>query len=379
MRFGFVSTMEGMAWGGSEELWSQAALRLAAAGHSVRANVAHWEPLSPRVTALEAGGCRIATRQIGRSLKAKAKVRQLVGQGYKPPHHLLLEQWLAAESGEQIVISQGANFDALSILAMELCAERGIPYSLVTQANSEIWWPEDALVSKLVTLFENARRAYFVSHGNLELFRRQFGVALANAAVVSNPFIVPYDANPPWPDDRNVIRLACVARMDPLAKAQDVILRTLALDHWRARADRFKVSFAGTGPFEQGIRRFTKDLGLTNVEFLGFISDIRDVWASHHALLLPSRHEGLPLALIEAMMCHRPAIVTDVPGNAELVEDDVTGFVVQSPCVAALDAALERLWARRADLRGMGNAAGVAVRERVPADPVGVFVNCLLE
>lgn len=379
MKFGFVSTMEGMAWGGSEELWSQAALRLAAAGHRVRANVAHWEPLSPRVTALEAGGSRIATRRIGRSLKARAKVRQLVGQGYKPPHHLLLEQWLTAESGEQVVISQGANFDALSILTMELCAEHDISYSIVTQANSEIWWPEDALVSKLVGLFENARRTYFVSNGNLELFRRQFGVSLSNAVVVSNPFIVPYDANPPWPDDERVIRLACVARMDPLAKAQDVILRTLALDHWRARADRFRVSFAGTGPFEQGIRRFAKDLGLTNVDFPGFISDIRDVWANHHALLLPSRHEGLPLALIEAMMCGRPAVVTDVPGNAELVEDDVTGFVVQSPCVAALDAALERVWNRRAELRTMGAAAGVAVRKRVPADPVGVFVDRLLE
>lgn len=378
MKFGFVSTMEGMAWGGSEELWSQAALRLAGAGHSVRANVAHWEPLSPRVTALEAGGCRIFTRRIGRSLKAKAKVRQLVGQGYKPPHRLLLEHWLAAESGEQIVISQGANFDALSILTMELCAERDIPFSIVTQANSEVWWPEDALVSKLVSLFENARRTYFVSNGNLELFRRQFGVKLANAVVVSNPFIVPYDANPPWPVD-DVIRLACVARMDPLAKAQDVILLTLALDHWRARADRLRVSFAGTGPFEQGIRRFASDLGLTNVDFSGFISDIQDVWRTHHALLLPSRHEGLPLALIEAMMCGRAAIVTDVPGNAELVEDGRTGFVVQSPCVAALDAALERVWASRAELRRMGEAAGVAVRERVSADPVGVFVERLLE
>ena len=43
------------------------------------------------------------------------------------------------------------------------------------------------------------------------------------------------------------------------------------------------------------------------------------------------------------------------------------------------DAALERVWHRRADLRTMGAAAGVAVRERVPADPVGVFVDRLLE
>jgi glycosyltransferase involved in cell wall biosynthesis len=370
--------MEGMAWGGSEELWSQAALRLAAAGHSVRANVAHWEPLSPRVTALEAGGCPIATRRIGRSLKAKAKVRQLVGQGYKPPQRLLLERWLAEVSDEQVVISQGANYDALSVLAMEICAERGIPYSIVTQANSLVWWPEDAIVDHLAGLFQGARRAFFVSRGNSELFERQFGVELSNSLVISNPFTVSFDQPFGWPDDDGVVRLACVARMEPSAKSQDVILQTLALDHWRERADRLRVSFFGNGPWEKGIRRFATQLNLKNVEFPGFIDGISKVWERHHALLLPSRHEGLPLALIEAMLCGRAALVTDVPGNAELVEDGKTGFVIDAPSVAALDAGLERLWADRHRLREMGMAAGESVRRQVPRDPVGKFVEHLL-
>ena len=42
MRIAFISTMDGLPWGGSEELWSQAATRLLADGHDVLASVIGW-------------------------------------------------------------------------------------------------------------------------------------------------------------------------------------------------------------------------------------------------------------------------------------------------------------------------------------------------
>ena len=59
-------------------------------------------------------------------------------------------------------------------------------------------------------------------------------------------------------------------------------------------------------------------LQLKNVHFRGHVNDIRAIWEQNHLLVLPSRYEGLPLALVEAMWCGRPAVVTDVGGNAEL-------------------------------------------------------------
>ena len=52
MKFFFISTMHGFPWGGSEELWSQAATELKRAGHEVRASVEFWPRLSDKVTAL---------------------------------------------------------------------------------------------------------------------------------------------------------------------------------------------------------------------------------------------------------------------------------------------------------------------------------------
>ncbi len=57
----------------------------------------------------------------------------------------------------------------------------------------------------------------------------------------------------------------------------------------------------------------------------GFVSDVESVWAQHHGLVLPSRYEGNPLALIEALLCGRMAIATDVGRAAELVEEGAGG------------------------------------------------------
>src|SRR5271166_329158 len=56
MRFAFISTMEGWPWGGSEELWSQAAVQLKLTGHDVRASVVYRPRLSDKVTVLAQHG-----------------------------------------------------------------------------------------------------------------------------------------------------------------------------------------------------------------------------------------------------------------------------------------------------------------------------------
>jgi glycosyltransferase involved in cell wall biosynthesis len=115
------------------------------------------------------------------------------------------------------------------------------------------------------------------------------------------------------------------------------------------------------------------------VRFGGFVPDVHRIWADYHALVLPSRYEGLPISLVEAMLCGRPSIVTNVSGNPELLEDNVTGFVAAAPTAALLDEAMERAWTRRAEWPAMGVAAAEQVRRRVPPDPAAVFADQLLE
>ena len=100
----------------------------------------------------------------------------------------------------------------------------------------------------------------------------------------------------------------------------------------------------GKGPEESELRRLAREC--SNIHFLGFLKSHREVLEyikGSDVFVLPSRTEGLPTVLLEAMACKVPVIATAVGGNTELVEDGVTGLLVPPDDPAALREALERL------------------------------------
>lgn len=225
--------------------------------------------------------------------------------------------------------------------------------------------------------FQRALRCYFVSRHNLQLTESQLGKTLMNAEIVRNPFLV--SGSPlPWPGTRapHPIKLACVARLETGEKGQDILLQVLARPQWRNR--NLSVSFFGTGCHGKALRELAHRLELKNVDFPGFVNDVESIWKTHHGLVLPSRTEGLPLALVEAMMCGRFGIVTNEGGSAEVVEEGRTGFIANSAKVDELDLAMERAWALREQWQSIGKAAGMAIRAMVPSDPVASFTAKLL-
>jgi len=87
----------------------------------------------------------------------------------------------------------------------------------------------------------------------------------------------------------------------------------------------------------------------------------------------------MPLTIIEAMLCARPVVATNVGGIKEIVEDGVTGFLAPAPTIEGFRSALENMWTRRADLQVMGDTAARAIRRIIPSDPIDIFLNKLLK
>jgi glycosyltransferase involved in cell wall biosynthesis len=361
--FGFVSTIESSRWGGSEELWHRVALWLASEGMNVRVNVKGWKPDPQPIQRLIATGVEV-TRRWDRPAWTQKLRRFLPDEPYR---------WLDQSANDIVVISQGANFEGKFWAAA--CRKRGIPYALIAQAAGELWWLDDPAADTVREAYEAATASFFVSRANLELTERQIGAAVPRARVVRNPFNVSYDAAPSWPAENGTLRLACVARIAAKFKGQDLIIEALAAPKWRDRS--VHVTFYGIGPNERSLRHQAMLRGLSCVTFAGYVSNVEQIWAHNHALLLTSRVEGLPLAVVEAMLCGRACIVTDVAGNAELLEDNISGFVAAAPTIVAVDEVLERVWQRRHELEQIGARAAKAVRKQVPRDPGEVFARIL--
>jgi glycosyltransferase involved in cell wall biosynthesis len=125
------------------------------------------------------------------------------------------------------------------------------------------------------------------------------------------------------------------------------------------------------------LERLAARLGLSDrIVFAGFKS-VEEIWAANHVLVMPSRYEGLPLAMVEAMLCARPVVATDVAGHGEIVEDGVTGFLAEAPTAASMAAALERFWERRSEAEAIGKAGAQRIRQLLPRDPVRLFTEKL--
>ena len=365
--------MSGSPWGGSEELWSQAALRLQTEGHQVAASVKWWPQFSPKVTALAERGVKIYPRNPPVRLSLGFRVlRKIQNRLWQTPDEF---DWLQQQKPDLVVISQGMNTDGLRW--MTFCCNAGLPFVSIVQCNQEQWWPEDSSHVKIVAAYRAARKVFCVSRHNMKLLEWQLGEPLPNAKVVCNPFNVPADQPSSWPEHNGVWKAACVARMDPGAKGQDLLLEVLSQSRWRERP--LEVNFYGTGPSEQSLKKLAGHLGVKNVSFRGHVFDVRRIWEDSHILVMPSRYEGLPLALVEAMWCGRPAVVTDVGGNTELCVDGETGFVVAAPTVGLLDLTLERAWSHRDQWQLMGISARRHVEQVIPKDPATEFSQQLLQ
>ena len=376
-RFVFFSSCS-HPWGGSEELWAGAAALLAEGGHSVTIFKTCVDPNHPRIRRLLALGCRIRDLHqvcLPSSIRLPRPLVRLTGRG--PAQRAirpLVRTHLANLKPDLVVVSQGANFDG--IVYSDLCRISGRPYVVISQKATDYLWPSDKDRIVMRSAFQAALRCYFVSQHNLRLTQDQIGATLANAEIVHNPFLVP--GNPlPWPDTQDHIKLACVARLETGEKGQDILLQVLARQPWRDR--NLSISFFGAGHNREALRELAGRLGLKNVDFPGFVSDVESIWKTHHALVLPSRTEGLPLALVEAMMCGRFGIVTNEGGSSEVIEDGRTGFIANAAKVNELAHAMERAWAVRDQWESIGQAAGMAVRTLVPRDPVASFAEKLLQ
>ncbi len=361
MRVAILSTMAGVPWGGSEELWADAASEALDAGHEVALFLPRWPELPPRAAALVARGARLHLRRRSYQLGAERAVRRVVGRPVRLPHlpGSSAVRALATFAPDVVIVSEGTLYSFVHVRDVcEWLARSATPYVTVCQHLSDDYVPTDALRARAGAVYSAAYRAAFVARSNVEAAERQIASTLANAIVVRNPVNL-HDVRPVGAvrvAPGGPARFASVARLDSRTKGQDLLFAALGDPAWRDR--EWRLDLFGAGPDGPYLRTLAAHYGIEHrVAFCGQVADVRAIWAEAELLVLASRSEGTPLALVEAMLCARPAVVTDIGGNAEWVTEGETGFVADAPTRRSLLAALERAWAARNGWAAMGARA----------------------
>ena len=92
----------------------------------------------------------------------------------------------------------------------------------------------------------------------------------------------------------------------------------------------FKYIICGQGAKKEELIKISKELNLQEkVEFLGYRQDVKEILKASDIFCFPSKQEGLPVALMEAMASGLPVICSDIRGNKDLIEDKKGGYLLK--------------------------------------------------
>lgn len=248
--------------------------------------------------------------------------------------------------------------------AVSLCHAREVPYWLVVLHTPEHFFVHDpAGAVRFEGLIEGAKRVVFIAERNRRTLDRTIGRPLKNAWMTVNALDHSFleraasvsESHPVRVE--GTVRLLNLARFDPQAKGQHVLLEALSGDPWRGRD--WQLTLLGSGQSGRFLERLLRLFGVESekVRILEDAPDVLAVLAESDLLVLSSLSEGMPYALIEAMASGRPAVATPVGGMPELIIEGETGWLARSSEPADVSDALARAWTDRRQWPAFGARA----------------------
>jgi glycosyltransferase involved in cell wall biosynthesis len=263
--------------------------------------------------------------------------------------------------------------DSSATVSMLTSALTGIPYSFTLHGPTELFAPESWHMAEKVA---RARLVICISH-----FARSQVMLFSDPAHWHKLRIVHCGVTParyadtPAPSETGM-RLLFVGRLDPV-KGLRVLME--AFEAARAKAPDITLSIIGDGEDRPWVKKEAQRIG--GIEVLGYRSQqfVAERLGQSDVLVLPSFAEGVPVALMEAMVSCRPVIATRVGGVQELVEDGVSGRLVAPGDVAALAEAMVDLAADPARRRRMGEAGRARVCAEFDIDAEAAWLKTLFE
>jgi glycosyltransferase involved in cell wall biosynthesis len=238
-----------------------------------------------------------------------------------------------------IAISAGAEKASKTTGAARLIAGSLDPNAPYLQVAGRTWIDGDLyglqragkfVVSYIHRLLEVIGAVVIVLSSRMLRYVKDNGFDLPGAQIIPNG--VDINRFQPAPDDTNIqeraLTVVCVSKAR-YEKGLDVLLQAWRLVQEQVPAARLII--VGGGPLQEQLQEMALALGITqSVEFAGLHSDVPGQLLRGLIGILPSRWEGMPNALLEAMGSGLACIATRVSGSEDVIQHGVNGLLVES-------------------------------------------------
>jgi len=158
--------------------------------------------------------------------------------------------------------------------------------------------------------------------------------------------------------------VGCVGRLQPI-KGVETFIEASAILKATETGYRFLVVGSGSADYTRDLIALRDKLGLTDdLAFAGSRADVHELMRAFDVYALTSRSEGFSLSTVEAMASGLPVVATRCGGPEQILEDGITGLLVENGSAEAVARAVQRLRADKAERQQVADAARGAVLNR---------------
>ncbi len=353
MKIAFISMIRDV-WGGSEELWYATAKEALAEGHTVFHSSIYCGEIHPKLKELEKKGAKLYFRKgyifpgTNSLLKFILQLKNFILKKISNPFNHI------SRNKPDVIIYTGTAYSITFEKYLHKKLDGNSNLFIIVQLNEEegrkLSEEEVRLTRKFYAL---SKKVFFVSKKNLHVAEKQLGTPIPNGIVVRNPVNISEIGIIPFPDAERA-HFAMVGNLVIAHKGQDIALRALSQSPWKERD--FVLNIYGSGPDENFLKGLSGEIS-DKVKFHGKVTDIRQIWLENQLLLMPSRMEGMPLVMVEAMLCGRTTVASDAGGIPEWIDDGINGFLSKASDLLSFSSALEKAWTLKKSWQKMGEEA----------------------
>ena len=196
-----------------------------------------------------------------------------------------------------------------------------------------IWDPRVYILKAVdAIIYRVADRILVVSEEIKDIIRQKFRLedskitVLKNGIVIEDDLYEPVNLEKEFSISENTLKIIAVGRLS-YQKAFEVLVSAAATLKTLGMKNIF-VMIVGEGEDREQLEKLISDLGLSNwVELLGIRSDVIGLMKTSDIFVMPSRFEGLSIAMIEAMACGLPIIASDAPGLRTFIKHGQNGLL----------------------------------------------------
>lgn len=280
--------------------------------------------------------------------------------------------FLARKRMSIIVISAGAGKRTKTNESAKLLAGPLDPDTSWLKVDGKTWIDGDLygleaagplIVTMIRTLLQHIGATVVVLSSRMQQYVREHHFDLPGMQIIPNGVdLVRFQPGaPPIEDKQYYQTVVCVSKLR-YEKGIDVLLQAWHIVHQQRPAARLVL--VGSGPLQVQLEKMAQALDIADsVEFTGLQSDVPAQFHRGAIAILPSRWEGMPNALLEAMASGSACIATRVSGSEDLIQQADNGLLVESEDIQQMASALLTLLDDPALAQRYGQTARATVEQ----------------